>query len=371
MNKLLLVVPVFLSAVIVTRGADKVDFAKEVWPVLEQQCLKCHGAEKQKGKLRLDSLEAALKGGKNGPAFVKSDAEKSEMVRRISLPKSDDDFMPSEGEPLSKEIVAKIRAWIDSGAEWPDHVVAKKEPTRPVIPAPVLPADFKPASGEAKAIEAFKKKGIDIRPIAMNTVWKEANLRLQGTNVTDAVLAPIKDVTSLIDLNLATTRVTDAGLANLKPLQNLQRLHLELTSVTDAGLDQVKNLPNLTYLNLFGTKVTDSGLDKLKGLKFLRAVYVWQTPVTEAGAKKLKAALPNVEVVMGWDTAALAKKEEKKEEKKDTKAPEKKDEKKDPAKDAKEKDAKEKKDDKAKTTEKEKTETKTDAKEKEKTEKKD
>jgi hypothetical protein len=313
MNKLTMA-GVFLATATLSGAAEKVDFAKDVWPVLEQQCVKCHGADKQKGKLRLDSLEASIKGGKGGPALVKGDSAKSEMLRRVILPKSDDDFMPSEGEPLSKEAIEKIRAWIDSGAEWPAHVVAKKsEPDRPVIPAPVLPADFKPASGEAKAIDAFKKKGIEIRPIAMNSVWKEANLRLHSTNVTDAVLAPIKDVTSLVDLNLATTKVTDAGLAHLKSLTHLQRLHLELTGITDAGLDQLKGLTNLTYLNFFGTKVTDAGLEKLTGLKYLRGVYVWQTKVTEAGAQKLKAAVPHVDVVLGWDAAALAKEAEKRE----------------------------------------------------------
>ena len=342
MNKLSLVVPTIFAVVTGVAAADKVDFAKDVWPVLQEQCVKCHGVEKQKGKLRLDSHEAMLKGGKGGPALVAGDAAKSEIIRRITLPKTDDDFMPSEGEPLSKEVIEKIRGWIADGATWPANLVKKDEPARPVIPAPELPADFKPASGEAKAIEAFKKKGIEIRPIAMNSVWKEANLRLQSTNVTDTVLAPLKDVTSLIDLNLATTKVTDGGLANLKSLRHLQRLHLESTGVTDAGLEHLKPLTNLTYLNLFGTKVTDSGLEKLKGLKYLRAVYVWQTKVTEAGAQKLKAALPNVEVVLGWDAAALAKleKEAKEKEAKEKEAKEKEAKEKE-AKAAEKKDAKE------------------------------
>ena len=363
MNKLSLVVPTIFAVITGVAAADKVDFAKDVWPVLQEQCVKCHGAEKQKGKLRLDSHEAMLKGGKVGPALVAGDAAKSEMIRRISLPKSDDDFMPSEGEPLSKEVIEKIRSWIADGAVWPANLAVKKdEPARPVIPAPELPADFKPASGEAKAIEAFKKKGIEIRPIAMNSVWKEANLRLQSTNVTDTVLAPLKDVTSLIDLNLATTKITDGGLANLKSLRHLQRLHLELTGVTDAGLEHVKPLTNLTYLNLFGTKVTDSGLEKLKGLKYLRAVYVWQTKVTEAGAQKLKSALPNVEVVIGWDAAALAKleKDAKEKEAKEKEAKEKE------AKAAEKKDAKEEKKDEKPAEKKEKPAAPKDDKEKEK-----
>src|SRR5580765_3798646 len=46
---------------------NKVDFSKDIKPIFEQNCFKCHGEEKQKGKMRLDSKEAALKGGKTGP----------------------------------------------------------------------------------------------------------------------------------------------------------------------------------------------------------------------------------------------------------------------------------------------------------------
>ena len=98
----------------------KVDFAKEIQPLLQQNCVKCHGTEKQKGKLRLDSREAALKGGKDGPALVLGDAEKSELIRRISLPKTDDDFMPSEGEPLKPA----------DGTAWSMNSFARPRPNR-------------------------------------------------------------------------------------------------------------------------------------------------------------------------------------------------------------------------------------------------
>lgn len=313
----------------VPAAEGKVDFAKEIHPILEQQCVKCHGTEKQKGKLRLDSREAALKGGKGGPALVPGDSAKSDLFHRVTLPKSDDDFMPAEGEPLPKAQLDLLKKWIDEGAVWP--VMAAKEPARAAaVPAPVLPADFKPSGAEQKAIAALGQKGIDVRPVAANLNWREANFRLLGTSVTDTVVAPLKDIAGLVDLNLANTKITDGALANLKGLTNLQRLHLELTGVTDAGLAHLKPLPNLTYLNLYGTKVTDAGLEHLKGMKFLRNVYVWQSKVTDAGAKKLKAALPNVEVSTGWDLSALPKKEDpKKDEKKDAKKDEKKEEKKD------------------------------------------
>jgi hypothetical protein len=307
----------------------KVDFAKEIQPLLQQNCVKCHGTEKQKGKLRLDSREAALKGGKDGPALVLGDAEKSELIRRISLPKTDDDFMPSEGEPLKPAEIDLLKQWIKEGAEWPEIASAVKEtPKGP--PGPVLPTDFKPGPNEAKAISQIAQKGVDVRPVAMNSPWREANFRLQSTNINDAAIAPLKDITSLVDLNLATTKVTDAGLAALKPLTHLQRLHLELTGITDAGLVHVSALPDLVYLNLYGTAVTDDGLARLAALTHLRHLYVWQTKVTDAGAKRLKESLPNVEVSMGWDLAAFTKIEEerkKAEEKKKEEEKKKKEEK--------------------------------------------
>jgi len=295
----------------------KIDFKKEIRPILEQNCFKCHGEEKQKGKLRLDSGEAALKGGKVGPAFVAGDPDKSEAVRRITLPKDDDDFMPSEGEPLSKAQIDLIREWIKQGAVWPDEpkVAEKKSSAND----PVLPADFKPGANEAKAIAKLGEAGVEARPIAMNVPWREANFRLQGTNITDATLPPLKDMASLVEVNLANTKVTDAGLANLKGLTNLIRLHLELTDITDAGLAHIKGLKNLTYLNLYATKVTDAGLEQVKELPRLKNLYLWQTKTTEAGVANLKQALPNVQVSTGAELAQLAKKveEQKEQAKKD------------------------------------------------------
>src|SRR5881394_2473541 len=317
MKKLMTIAAVAGCSALGLQAADsKPDFSKDVLPILQQQCFKCHGPEKQKGKLRLDSKEAALKGGKTGPAFVAGDASKSELIRRVSLPKTDDDFMPNEGEPLSKTQLELLKDWINQGATWTETATAKVD--KPAAPkGPELPADFKPSAAEQKAIAALAQKGIDVRPIAVNLNWREANLRLPGTSVTDTVIAPLKDILGLVDLNLATTKVTDAGLSTLKGLTNLQRLHLELTGVTDAGLAQIKGLPNLVYLNLYGTKVTDAGLENLKGMKHLRNLYVWQSKVTEEGAKSFKAAMPDVEVSTGWDLTTFAKKEEKAEEKKE------------------------------------------------------
>ncbi|MEN9732821.1 MAG: hypothetical protein RLZ45_816 [Verrucomicrobiota bacterium] len=310
--------------------AAEPDFQKDVLPLLQQKCIDCHGAEKQKGKLRLDSKEATFKGGKDGPALKAKDSAGSELIKRVSLPAGNDDRMPPEGDGLTAEQIAVLKAWIDAGAAWPEGVVIESKnkpkttaaPVRqgpPLPPLPELPKEFKAAAGEAAALATLSKAGLEVRPIAQNSAWREANFRLAGTNVTDASIAPLKEVTSLIELNLGATRITDAGLANLSHLGYLQNLQAPLTGITDAGLARLKGLSNLVSINLYGTQISDAGLEHLRGLKHLRSVYVWQTKVTPEGAAKLKESLPWLYVNTGAELAALATNTppaEKKEEKK-------------------------------------------------------
>ncbi len=104
-----------LPAAAATKG---VTFAKDIQPLFEKSCFKCHGAEKQKGKLRLDSLEASLKGGENGESIIKGDSAKSPLVWSVAQ-LDPDAAMPPEGkgDPLTKEQIGLIRAWIDQGAK--------------------------------------------------------------------------------------------------------------------------------------------------------------------------------------------------------------------------------------------------------------
>lgn len=140
------------------RAAESVDFARDVYPVLQRSCFECHGAEKHKGGLRLDEREAAFKGGDSGDAIVKGKPDDSELLHRVSLPKEDRDVMPNRGEKLTKPEIEKIRAWIAAGAPWPDGVKPAKHwayvaPVRPAVP-PVSEAGANP-------IDAFVRARLD------------------------------------------------------------------------------------------------------------------------------------------------------------------------------------------------------------------
>nr|MCU0354948.1 ribonuclease inhibitor [Cytophagales bacterium] len=92
-------------------------FTDLVQPTLEQSCVNCHNAEKQKGDLRMDSHEFLLKGGEHGPVLVAGRADESEMLKRIHLPLEDDDHMPPKGKPQpTDQQIALLTWWINQGA---------------------------------------------------------------------------------------------------------------------------------------------------------------------------------------------------------------------------------------------------------------
>ncbi|HRX55468.1 MAG: DUF1549 domain-containing protein [Verrucomicrobiales bacterium] len=126
----------FLAAILLASGSAglraqdaPVDFVRDIQPILEFNCVNCHNADDAKGGLRFDSRDAFLKGGDGGDAMLPGKPEKSLMVELISLPKDDDDVMPSKGRLLHAHEIDKVKKWIAAGAPWPDNLVlvAKKE----------------------------------------------------------------------------------------------------------------------------------------------------------------------------------------------------------------------------------------------------
>jgi mono/diheme cytochrome c family protein len=96
-------------------GADEVDFARDIRPILAAHCHKCHGPDKQESALRLDSGAAMLSGGNSGPAIVPGKPDASLLIQAV---RGADDVskMPPDGDPLSAEQIEVLRRWIEAGA---------------------------------------------------------------------------------------------------------------------------------------------------------------------------------------------------------------------------------------------------------------
>lgn len=118
------------------------DLNLEVRSIFAHNCYKCHSAEKVKGELRLDKKVFVMKGGESGDVISAGHPDKSEMIRRLELPRDDEESMPPKGKTLSEKEIATLKFWIKMGAPWPENAeeksvyrVAKTQPRKPALPS--------------------------------------------------------------------------------------------------------------------------------------------------------------------------------------------------------------------------------------------
>lgn len=109
----------------------KVDFIRDIEPLLSQKCHSCHGNDVQQSGLRLDRRQNAMRGGDYGPVIIPGKSADSKLIRR--LVSGDGGMqMPPTGA-LSNDEIALLRAWIDQGADF--RLEVKEEaPAQPVDP---------------------------------------------------------------------------------------------------------------------------------------------------------------------------------------------------------------------------------------------
>src|ERR1041385_1089036 len=112
----------------------QIDFARDVKPIFDAACVKCHGKGKDKGNFSIETRESFLKGGDSGAPVVAGKSAESLLIELVSG-LDPENVMPKKGSKLKAEQVALLRAWIDQGANWPSGISFKKEPVNNLSPA--------------------------------------------------------------------------------------------------------------------------------------------------------------------------------------------------------------------------------------------
>ena len=206
------------AAVSAVRG-ETTFFQARIAPIFDQHCVACHGAEKQKGKLRLDSFAAVMKGAESGGVVTPGDCKGSELFRRITLPAADEEVMPNGGKPLlSRDEIKTIELWIVGGAS-ATKVVADfpgaPALSRPKTTVTALAPDWRPRATEIVALE----RSLGVRLVARSQVATDGLLLRTASapgRCDDSTLRKLAPLAAyIVEAELTRTGVTDAGLALL------------------------------------------------------------------------------------------------------------------------------------------------------------
>ncbi|MBL8795304.1 MAG: PSD1 domain-containing protein [Planctomycetia bacterium] len=171
------------------RAADRVDFARDVLPILSENCFLCHGpdAGTRKGDLRLDTQDGALR--QEHPVIVPGKSGESELIKRIvTSAKGEVMPPPKANKKLTAQQIDVLRRWVDQGAAWGKHW-AFVPPVRPTLPALKNPA------GVQNPIDVFirarlEREGLPSSPEAARaTLVRRITLDLTGLPPTPAEVA--------------------------------------------------------------------------------------------------------------------------------------------------------------------------------------
>ena len=281
-----------------------------IQPIFQDKCYTCHNKSKKKGGLRLDEPSFILKGGKDGAVIKPGNTDESDMIKRISLPRNDDDHMPPKEKPQLKENeIALIHWWVATGAsfdkktrelEQPEKIkpilLSLQKQTKKTLPdVPEKPVE----AADEKIVKQLREKGVVLIPVTRSSNYLSANF-VTVDSVTEKELALLGSLKKqLIWLNLSDKSIPDTLFRTVGQLSNLTRLQLNNTSITDRDLASFQSLVNLQYLNLVGTKITSQGLIQLKSLPKLQAIYLYKTLINPSEWTVLKNNFPKVTLDTG------------------------------------------------------------------------
>ncbi len=280
-------------------------------PILQQKCVGCHGADKQKGKLRLDSEAFIRKGGKNGEVIA-AQPDDAVMLTRIMLPPDDEEHMPpKEKGQLTKDQISLIDWWIKNGGNFTAKVkdipqndqikktLAKLESageTEETLVAESLP---QVSVAPAAMVEQLRKAGAVIVPVAAGSQLVSVNL-INLIDSSEQIWKSLAGISEQVyELKAEGTKVNNASINYFAGMKNIQRLSLAGSSITDSALTQIAKLTSLASLNLRGTKVTGVGILALGSLIKLKKLYLFQTSVDSTSMASVKAKLPGTVLEVG------------------------------------------------------------------------
>ena len=171
--------PTFELSQLPPAAEGAIDYEQQIAPLLANKCASCHGAKRQRSDLRVDTRGALLKGGSRGPAAVPSQPARSWLLAAASR-QIEELAMPPEGEPLTADEVALLRAWIEQGAKGPDEVAPQSLPwsfqpiTRPA-------AGRGPGAIDRLVEQPLAERGLTLSPEAdRRTLLRRLTLVLHG-----------------------------------------------------------------------------------------------------------------------------------------------------------------------------------------------
>jgi mono/diheme cytochrome c family protein len=297
-----------LPEVKVTEEVKTVDssltvYEKAIAPILAQKCVSCHGPDKVKGQLQLQSPELIIKGGKNGSILNGIQNEEAQIIQRIHLPNADEKHMPPDGKlQLTLEELTLLNKWVKAGGNFTKKISELAKTDSLAILAMAYKA---PAKGSGDN----KNNAPDLKPY--NSSYCTVNYLYNGSEEIEVNffqgsfykieqlknLEKIKD--KIVSLNMQGMPITKEDLAIILQFTKLKKLNLNYTKLTLNDLQPLKTINSLKNLSICGMDVNQNTLAKFLEKAPFTEINIWTNYSSEKEFQQLMANNKKVKIIIG------------------------------------------------------------------------
>ena len=297
-----------LPEVKVTEEVKTVDssltvYEKAIAPILAQKCVSCHGPDKVKGQLQLQSPELIIKGGKNGSILNGIQNEEAQIIQRIHLPNADEKHMPPDGKlQLTLEELTLLNKWVKAGGNFTKKISELAKTDSLAILAMAYKA---PAKGSGDN----KNNAPDLKPY--NSSYCTVNYLYNGSEEIEVNffqgsfykieqlknLEKIKD--KIVSLNMQGMPITKEDLAIIVQFTKLKKLNLNYTTLTLNDLAPLKTITSLKNLSICGMEVNENTLSKFLEKAPFTEINIWTNHSSKKEFQQLSASNKKVKIIIG------------------------------------------------------------------------
>jgi len=274
-----------------------------VAPVLAQKCISCHGAEKMKGDLQLNTPANILKGGKTGN-LLQGDLKKVALLfERIHLPQSDEKHMPPDGKSqLTTDELTILSQWIKGGSDFKIKLneLAKDDSLHILIGKSRL-ADNQIVAPKTNLpdLKEFNSNYCTVNYLFNGSDDVEVNF-FQGRFYDKENLKKLMKIKSQIaSLNMQGMPMAKEDLNTITQFMNLQKINLNYTGLDMASLEVLKPMTKLRSVSICGIEFNEASLNKFLDQSNFSSVNIWSNKTDKKMVERIVSKYPTKKIVAG------------------------------------------------------------------------
>ncbi len=283
--------------------AEETVYKSIVAPIFTQKCIGCHGVDKMKGDLRLDTPEYIIKGGKDGLIIKGEKNNIAMLIEVIHFPMANEMHMPPDGKiQLTAREISILNNWIKGGANFTiKGSELNKDDSLKLFVSKVESVstpkfEFK---SNLPDLKEFNSNYCTTNYLFNGSDEIEVNF-FQGTFYNSENLKKLEKIKDgIINLNMSGMPLKKEDLDIIVQFKNLQILNLNNTQLEISALEVLKTLPKLKSVSICGIEFEDSSLEKFLDNAKFKELNIWTVKGTEKSFEKIMVKYPSVKITVG------------------------------------------------------------------------